>query len=155
MMNLGNFRQAVKCPKTWNSMGYFCPKNTFLQLKDYIQRIITLLSTTHQIPFMSFLNHKSFFSTKLPCIFWFSKLDTFGKSSPWKCKFSDFPLLVLKFTKFLLSFFKQKVSFSSKFWSLFSVMRDNSNVFFLLKFYMLLTKVVHQSAKFQTCQSSH
>ena len=37
------------------------------------------------------------------------------KSSSSKCKFSDFPLLTLKFTKFLMSFFKQKVSYSSKF----------------------------------------
>ena len=52
--NLGNFRQAVESPKSWNLMGYFCPKTTFLQLKYYIQRIyLTLLSTTcvkiHQI----------------------------------------------------------------------------------------------------------
>ena len=40
---------------------------------------------------------------------------TFDKSSPSKCKFLDFSLLALKFTKFLISFFKQKVTFSSKF----------------------------------------
>ena len=46
MRNLDNFRQAVESPKTWNLMGYFCPKNTFLQLK-HIQRIYpTLLSTS-------------------------------------------------------------------------------------------------------------
>ena len=46
MMYLDNFKQAVESPKSWNSMGYFCPKNTFLQLK-HIQRIyLTLLSTT-------------------------------------------------------------------------------------------------------------
>ena len=57
--NLDNFRQAVGSPKSWNLMGYFCPKNTFLQLKHYIQRIyLTLLSTTcvkiHQIPYVIF-----------------------------------------------------------------------------------------------------
>ena len=68
--NLDNFRQAVERPKNWNSMGYFCPKNTFFQLKPYTQRMyLTLLSTflvkTHQIPYVifeiisHFLRHKS------------------------------------------------------------------------------------------------
>ena len=52
-------------------------------------------------------------------------LHTFYRSSPSKCKFSDFPIPMLKFTQFFISFFKQKVSFSSKFGSLFSVMRDS------------------------------
>ena len=52
------------------------------------------------------------------------------KNIPSKCKFSDFPLLKLKFIKFLMSFFKQKMSFYSKFGSLFSVMRDNSSALF-------------------------
>ena len=69
------------------------------------------------------------------------------------CKFSDFPLLTLKFTKFLLSFFKQKVSFSSKYESLFSVMSDT--VLFYLKLYILLIKVTHQSENFQTFDCSH
>ena len=77
-----------------------------------------------------FRNHKSFFTTQLACIFLAQTWHTFYKSSPSKCKFSDFPLLGLKFTKFLISFFKQKVSFSSKFRSLFSVMKDHSSVLF-------------------------
>ena len=36
MRNLDKFRQAVESPKSWNSMGCFGPKNTFLQLKHYI-----------------------------------------------------------------------------------------------------------------------
>ena len=40
MRNLDNFRQAVQSQKSWNSMGYICPKTTFLQLKHYIQKII-------------------------------------------------------------------------------------------------------------------
>ena len=44
-------------------------------------------------------------------------------------------------------FFKQKVSLSSKFGSLFSVMRDTSSAFFKLELYMLLTKVAHESAR--------
>ena len=49
-------------------------------------------------------------------------------------EFSDFPLIGLNFTKFLMPFFKQKISF-------FSVVRDISYVLFQLKLYMLLAKV--------------
>ena len=128
-------------------MGYIFPKNTFLQLQHYIQRIyLTLFSTTvkiHQIPYAIFetISHFLYF--------------IFDKNIPSKCKFSDFPLLELKFSKLLMSFFKQKVSLSSKFGSLFGVMRDNSSVLFHLKLYMLSTKLVHQSENFQTFNCSH
>ena len=119
----------------WNLMGCFCPKNTFLQLEHDIPKIyLTLLSTTcakiHQITYVIFETiYKSFFTTQLLCTFLAQTLHTFYKSCPSKCKFSDFPLLESKFTNFLMSFFKQ-VSFSSKFVSFFSVMRDNSSVLF-------------------------
>ena len=56
MRVLDNFKKAVESPKSWNSMGYFCPKTTFLQL---MQRIyLTLLSIIcgkiHQIPYVLF-----------------------------------------------------------------------------------------------------
>ena len=54
-----------------------------------------------------------------------------------------------------LSFFKYKVSFSSKFGSFFSVIRENFSVLFRLKLYMLLTKVAQQSENFQTCHCAH
>ena len=90
---------------------------------------------------MPFLKPKSFFTTKLHCIFLTQTLHTFYKSSLSKCKFSDFALLGLKFTKFLMSFCKQKVSFSSKFGSFFSVMRDHSSVLFRLKLYVLKVQI--------------
>ena len=102
-----------------------------------------------------FWNDKSFFTAQLICIFLAQTLHTFYKIIPSKCKFSEFLLLVLKFTKFFKSFFKQKVSFSSKFRSIFSVMRDNSSEISYLKLYMLLSKVAHQSANLQTCHCSH
>ena len=57
MRSLGNFRQAVESPKSWNLMWYFCPKNTFLQLKHFIKRIYLILLSTicmkvHQITFV-------------------------------------------------------------------------------------------------------
>ena len=98
----------------------------------YTENWSALLSTTcSPNSLCHFWNHKSFFTPQLLCIFLGQTLHTLDESSPSKCKFSDFPLLTLKFTKFLMSFFKQKVSFSAKFGSLFSVMRDNSSVLFL------------------------
>ena len=63
-----------------------------------------------------FWNNKSFFTIWLVCIFFAHTLHTFDRNIPSKCKFSDFPLLKLKSTKLFMSFFKQKVSFSSKLW---------------------------------------
>ena len=77
-----------------------------------------------------FWNHESFFTTQFLCIFLAQTFHTFYKSSPSECRFSDFTLHALKFTKFLMSFFKQKVSFSSMFGPLFSVMRDHSSSLF-------------------------
>ena len=65
-----------------------------------------------------FWNHESFFAIQLVCIILAQTLDTSDKHIPSKDKFSDFALLRLKF---LMSFFKQKVSLS--FGSRFSVMR--------------------------------
>ena len=112
-------------------MGYFCPKNTFLQLKHYIQGIyLTLLSTTcvkiHQIPYVIF-ETISHFSRHNSSVFFNSNVTFFRQISPSKWKFSDLPLLALKFTKFLMSFFKQNVSFSSK----FCAMRDKPSVLFI------------------------
>ena len=66
------------------------------------------------------------------------------KSSTSKCKFSDFPLLALKLTKFAMSFLKPRASFSSNFTSLSTLMGDNSSVLFHLKLYMLSTKGTNQ-----------
>ena len=122
-------------------MGYICPKNTFLQLKHIQGIYLTLLLTTcvkiPQTPYNIFYD-----TTRL--YYCSSNITYFDKKIPSECKFSDFPLPELKFIKFLMSFFKQKVSFSSKCGSLLSVMRDNSSVLFHLKLYILSTKGTHQ-----------
>ena len=105
---------------------------------------------------MSFSKPKVIFLNLNPLYFLAQTSHTFCKSSPSKRKFSDFPLPTLRFTKFLMSFFKQKNSFSSKFACFSRVMRDNSSVLFQMKLYMFLIKVaLHQSAYFQTCYCSH
>ena len=54
--------------------------------------------------------------------------------------YSDLTLLALKFIKLLMSFLEPRISFSSNFASLFSVMRHNFSVLFHQKFQMLWTK---------------
>ena len=78
-----------------------------------------------------FWNHKSFFMTQLVCIFLAQTLHTFEKYSI-KVRIFRFCTAQVKIYQ-ILSFFKQKVSFSSKFGSLFNAMRDNSSVLFHLK----------------------
>ena len=59
-----------------------------------------------------FWNHQPFFKTQLVSIFFSSNITYFlQKRSQSNCRFSDFQLLRFKFTKFLISFFKQKVIF--------------------------------------------
>ena len=88
----------------------------------------TLISTTcvkiRQISCIIFEIKSHFSRRNSPVFFLAQTLHTFYESSPSKCKFSDFPLLALKLTKLLMSFLQQKVSFSSKFASLFSIMRE-------------------------------
>ena len=79
------------------------------------------------------------------CTFLVETLCAINKSSPSKCKYSDLPPLILKFTKFFMTFLlKPRPSFLSNFASLSSVIRGNSSVFFHLKLYMTSTKRTHQ-----------
>ena len=103
---------------------------------------------------MSFFKQKVSFSLKFGSLFSVLKDSAFlaeylyaiDKSSPSKCKFSDLPLLALKFTKFIMSFFETKRQFSSNFVALSSVMKDNSSILFHLK---LSTKGTHHKQIFR------
>ena len=73
-------------PNSWNLMGYFCPKNAFVQkiqsfkAKTYTSIYLTLLSTTCENSpnyLCHFWNHKPFFLTQLLCIFLAQTLNTF------------------------------------------------------------------------------
>ena len=72
-----------------------------------------------------------------------------NKSSTSKCKFSDLPLLALKFTKFLMLFWSQESAFlqTLHFALLFSVKRHNSSVIFHLNLYALV-KWIQSKCKF-------
>ena len=112
--NLNNFRQAVESPKSWNLMG-FCPKKYIPSAKTYTVDLSNItfnyLCVDSPNYLCHFWSHKLFFTPQLLCILLAQTLHTFYKSSTSKCKFSDFPLLALKITKFLMSFFKQKTIF--------------------------------------------
>ena len=133
-----NLRQTVENPKTWNLMGYFCPKNWIpsaktLYTEDLSHITFNYLCKNSPNYLSHFWSHKSFF-----IFHFFSWIIT---NFLWKCNFSDFPRLALKFTKFLMSFLEKNVSSPSNFASLFSVMRHNSSVLFLLNLYTLCKKV--------------
>ena len=71
------------------------------------------------------------------------------KGSASKCKFLHLPQLVLKFTKFIMSFFETKRQLSSNFAALSCVMKNNSSVLFHLKLYRLSKKETHQKQIFR------
>ena len=136
-----------------------CPKK-YIPPANRLQWIyLTLLSTIcvqiHQITYViletisNFLQQNSFVSFQLKHYILSTKV------AHQSANFPTFSLLRLNFTKFFMPFFKEKVSFSSKYRSFFRAMRDNSSVLFRLKLYVLLAKVAHQSENFQTCHCSH
>ena len=139
MRNMNEFKQAAESQKSWSSMGFFCPNNTFLHLKHIKMIYLTLLSTNcvkiHQIPHVIFQTEsQEFFKVGITfkyhersffCTFLAETLYAFEKSSTLKCKLAGLPVLALKFTKLLMSFLEPRVSSSLNLASLFSVMWYN------------------------------
>ena len=99
MRNLDNFRQAVESPKSWNSMGYFCLKTTFLHLKHYLQIYLTLLSTDlwfgkwHE-------EYGKFFPEHSKLGFWWDALIQFWKSISFNSTEELSVMTVKKYAKF-------------------------------------------------------
>ena len=126
---MDNFKQTVGSPKSLSKKHILSAK------KHYIQSIyLILLSTTcvkiHQMTYVIF-ETISHFSGHNSIVF-----------------FSDLPLLALKFIKFLMSFFIQKVSFFFQYLDHFSsAMRDNFSLFFQLKKY-----AIDKSSTTSTCK---
>ena len=111
MRSLDNFRQPVESPKSWNSMGYICPKNTFLQLKQ-IQRIyLTLLSTTcvkiHQIPYFIF-ETITYFSRQNSNVLFSSNIAYFWQKYPIKVKIFRFSTARVNIHQISHAIFKTK-----------------------------------------------
>ena len=128
-------------------------------------RLSTARVKNRQIPHVIFGTKSQFFfklcitlqwhETSLFCTFSSKSLCALDKWRPVKCKFSDFRLLVLKLTEFLVSFFKPRVSFLLNFASPFSVMTHNSSEIFQPKRYNLWTKRVDQCTVFQSFECSN
>ena len=124
----------ITSDKQWKVQKVEIQWATFVQTLhsfSYIQKIYLTLLVWNVTKFLtSFLKSEVIFhdTSRLYCFS--SNITYFWQNISSKCKFSGFSLLKLKFIKFLMSFFKEKVSFSLKFGSLFSVTRDNSAVLF-------------------------
>ena len=130
-------------------MGYFCPKNTFIQLKHNTQRIYpSLLSTTcvtiHQMTYV-ISETISHFSRHSPSIFFSSNITYFLAKQPIKVKIFRLATARIKTDQvphvIYLGFIQilHQCSVSSKITPLY---------FFLLKPHILQTKIVHQSGIF-------
>ena len=153
--NLDNFRKAVESPRSWNLMGYFCPKNTFLQLKDDIHRIYpALLSTTcvkiHQRTYVIFEP-----PAQPLYIFLAQKLHTFCKNSLSKWKFNTCHCLQYKVHPIPHVIFGSKSQFFFKLCITLQCHETNSAVLFHLNLYVLWTKGSDQSENFQTFNCLH
>ena len=104
-------------------IGRHCPTNNFNKSSTSECKFsdLSLLA-------LKFINFPCYFLNKEPF-----QLETLHHSSvSWditlssKCKFSDFWMLAWKLTKFLMSFFKQRISFPLNFTSTVSVMTHDS-----------------------------
>ena len=121
--NLNNFRQAVASPKSWHLVG-FCPKKCIPSAKtlctmDLSNITFNYLCVDSPNYLCHFWNHKSFFTTQLLCIFLAQTLHTFHKSSPSKCKFSDFSTAQVKVHQIPHAIFQIKSQFFFKVWIFF------------------------------------
>ena len=132
-----------------NSSVFFFSSNTtyFLQKQSKISDFLLLwlklpnshviFQTKSQFSFKVWISFRCY-ERQFFCIFLAEALYAIiYKSSTLKCKFSDLPLLTLKFTKFLMSFLELRVSVLPNSPSLFSDMRHNTPVLFHLNLYML------------------
>ena len=108
--------------------------------KSTIFQTLHALTKVHPIPQAIFEIKRSGFiqilhlcpvSWKITPVYFFSSdLIYFGQIEPIEVNFSDFWVVGWKFTKFLMSYLRPKVSFSLNFSSLFNVMGGNSSVKF-------------------------
>ena len=72
----------------------------------------------------------------------------FGLKDPIKIPILRLSIALVKICIFLMSFSKSQVSFSSNFASPFSVIKDNSSVFFYVKHWIICTIGTNSSANF-------
>ena len=132
------------------TISHFSRHNSSL-FKVYIFRLELKLTKF----LMSFFKQKASFLSKFcvmrnnsSLLFIAETLSAINERNTSKCTFLDFCLLTWKLTKFLMSFFKQKVSYFSK----FCIMRDNSSVLFIAEILLPIDKRVLLKSKFSNFQ---
>ena len=135
-------------------MGYFFPKNTFIQLKHNIQRIYpSLLSTTcvtiHQMTYV-ISETISHFSRHSPSIFFSSNITYFLAKQPIKVKIFRLATARIKTDQVPHVIFGTESQFFFKLCITLQCHETNTSVLFHLNRYMLQTKGSYQSADFQT-----
>ena len=112
--NLDNFRQAVESPKIWNSMGYICPKNTFLQLKHCMQRIyftFDYLCENSPNCWCHFWNHKVIFHDATRMYYFSSNITYFWQKYSIKVQIFRFLTIQVKIHQISLVIFQAKSEF--------------------------------------------
>ena len=126
---------SIKC-SSWNIICFRQKE----PIKVPFFRLLKALMKVHPIPhtifettrsgFIQTLHHRSV-SWKITLLYFCcSNFIYFGQKETIEKKFSDFWVVGSKFTKFLMSYLKAQVLFSSNFISLFNVMKNNSSVLF-------------------------
>ena len=136
-INLSCHERQLLCTFLAETLYTFITRNP---LKCKILRLSSAHVKIRQIPHANFETTSQFLfkffiilsvSTNKPSVkFWAHGFSTFHKTISSKSQFWDFQVLWWKFPKFLISFSKPQVSFSSNFGSLFSVMKANSSLLF-------------------------
>ena len=119
---------------------------TLSALWNFTQLIMLFLKPQGQGLFRFCMHHCSMSWKVTPLYFLAQTSYTLRKNSP-----SVWNLWTFEW----LSFLESRVSFSSNFTSLFSVMKHNSSIFFHLNLYMFWKKEPDQSPNFQTLDCSH
>ena len=134
-------------------MGYFCPKNTFLQLK-HIQKIYPTLLSTSSVKIHQ-MNYVTFHDTSHPSIFFSSNITHFLQKQPIKVKTFRLATARIKIYQIPHVIFGTK---KQSFFRLFIALQcygTSSSVLFYLNLYMLWAKGSDKSANFQTFDCSH
>ena len=123
-------------PKKLNVNGLHLSKKYIPTAKTYTEDLSNITSNYYEnlSNFLChFWNHKLFFTTQLVSIFLAQTLHPFDRNIPSKSKFSDFPLLELKFTKLFMS---SRLSFHFL-WLCFNEIESNFVSVFLSFLYFL------------------
>ena len=148
-INLQCHQSKLLCPFFCSNIIYFGERS---QLNSKCFRFSSARVKIRQIPHVNFEMTSQFlfkfciilhcYDTWFLCRFLVHTFSSLDKRIPSKSQFWYFQVLWWKFAKFLMSFVKQQVTFSSNFASLFNVMKDNSSVLWL-KHYILWSQKSH------------